>query len=88
MQESRENYIDIWKAGAKLAFRIGDLVSLSMADIRATDPVEQVLHLVEEMTDKKRQICKVLNQASSAVTMRYIVIDLRDIDQSHMDLEL
>ena len=34
------------------------------------------------------EICKVLNQASSAVTMRYIGIDQRDIDQSYVEFEL
>ena len=34
------------------------------------------------------EICKVLNQASSVVTMRYIGIDQRDIDQSYVEFEL
>ena len=34
------------------------------------------------------EICKVLNQASPAVTMRYIGIDQRDIDQSYVEFEL
>ena len=165
-------YFDIWKAGVNLALRIGDLLSLTMAQVKALDPAEPVLHLVEEKTGKKRQIrvnttalkvmqrrlkenpkhcylfqsesvklhrkpaqalnrrsvarvfekvgqkiapkvqlgthsmrktrgyamheagrsieeiCKVLNQASSVVTMRYIGIDQRDIDQSYVEFEL
>ena len=165
-------YFDIWKTGVNLALRIGDLLSLTMAQVKALDPAEPVLHLVEEKTGKKRQIrvntpalkvmqrrlkenpkhrylfqsesvklhrkpaqalnrrsvarvfekvgqkiapkvqlgthsmrktrgyamheagrsieeiCKVLNQASSAVTMRYIGIDQRDIDQSYVEFEL
>ena len=33
-------------------------------------------------------ICKVLNHSTPAVTMRYIGIDQRDIDQSYVDFEL
>ena len=33
-------------------------------------------------------ICKVLNHSSPAVTMRYIGIDQRDIDQSYVEFEL
>lgn len=172
LQESGEIYFDIWKAGVNLALRIGDLLSLTMADVKALDSAEPVLHLVEEKTGKKRQIrvnkpalkvmqrrlkahpkhrylfqsesvklhrkkaqpinrrsvarvfekvgqkiapkvqlgthsmrktrgyamheagrtieeiCKVLNQTSPAVTMRYIGIDQRDIDQSYVEFEL
>ena len=170
--QAEQIYFDIWKTGVNLALRIGDLLSLTMAQVKALDPAEPVLHLVEEKTGKKRQIrvntpalkvmqrrlkenpkhrylfqsesiklhrkpaqalnrrsvarvfekvgqkiapkvqlgthsmrktrgyamheagrsieeiCKVLNQASSAVTMRYIGIDQRDIDQSYVEFEL
>ena len=33
-------------------------------------------------------ICKVLNHSTPAVTMRYIGIDQRDIDQSYVEFEL
>ena len=33
-------------------------------------------------------ICKVLNHSAPAITMRYIGIDQRDIDQSYVDFEL
>ena len=172
LQEAGQIYFDIWKTGVNLALRIGDLLSLTMADVKKLDAAEPMLQLVEEKTGKKRQIrvnrsaltvmqrrlkenpkhrylfqsesvklhrkpaqalnrrsvarvfekvgqkiaprvqlgthsmrktrgyamheagrsieeiCKVLNQSSPAVTMRYIGIDQRDIDQSYVEFEL
>ena len=172
LQEAGQIYFDIWKTGVNLALRIGDLLSLTMADVKKLDAAEPMLQLVEEKTGKQRQIrvnrsaltvmqrrlkenpkhrylfqsesvklhrrpaqalnrrsvarvfekvgqkiaprvqlgthsmrktrgyamhkagrsieeiCKVLNQSSPAVTMRYIGIDQRDIDQSYVEFEL
>ena len=165
-------YFDIWKVGVNLALRISDLLTITMADVKALDPKQPVLHLVEGKTGKKRKIvvnnaavnimhrrlaehpnhkylfqseavnisrraqqpinrrsvcrvfeksgqkiaqkvsigthsmrktrgyalydagrsiesiCKVLNHSTPAVTMRYIGIDQRDIDQSYVEFEL
>ena len=165
-------YFDIWKCGVNLALRISDLLTITMADVKALDANAPALHLVEKKTGKKRKIvvngaalnimrrrlddhpkhrflfqseavninrrarqpinrrsvcrvfekagqkiapkvsigthsmrktrgyamydagrsiesiCKVLNHSTPAVTMRYIGIDQRDIDQSYVEFEL
>jgi integrase len=165
-------YFDIWKCGVNLALRISDLLTITMADVKALDTNAPALHLVEKKTGKKRKIvvngaalnimrrrlddhprhkflfqseavninrrtqqpinrrsvcrvfekagkkiapkvsigthsmrktrgyamydagrsiesiCKVLNHSTPAVTMRYIGIDQRDIDQSYVEFEL
>ena len=170
--EAGQVYYDIWKVGVNLALRISDLLTITMADVKALDSAAPVLHLVEGKTGKKRKIvvnnaavkimlrrlaehpkhkylfqseavnisrraqqpinrrsgcrvfeksgqkiapkvsigthsmrktrgyamydagrsiesiCKVLNHSTPAVTMRYIGIDQRDIDQSYVEFEL
>ena len=172
LMEAGQIYFDFWKTGVNLSLHIGDLLSLTMADVKKLDAAEPMLQLVEEKTGKQRQIrvnrsaltvmqrrlkenpkhrylfqsesvklhrrpaqalnrrsvarvfekvgqkiaprvqlgthsmrktrgyamhkagrsieeiCKVLNQSSPAVTMRYIGIDQRDIDQSYVEFEL
>ena len=56
LQEAGQIYFDIWKTGVNLALRIGDLLSLTMADVKKLDAAEPMLQLVEEKTGKKRQI--------------------------------
>ena len=170
--EAGQIYFDLWKVGVNLALRISDLLSITMADVKALDPAAPALQLVEQKTGKKRKlvingaalkimqrrvadnpkhkylfqsesvnlsrrsqqpvnrrsvsrvfekaggriapkvhigthsmrktrgyamydagrsiesICKVLNHSTPAVTMRYIGIDQRDIDQSYVEFEL
>ena len=165
-------YYDVWKVGVNRALLISDLLSITMADVKALDKEAPALHLVEQKTGKKRKlvvngaalrimqerlaehprhkylfqseavslsrraqqpinrrsvcrvfekagqriapkvhigthsmrktrgyamysagrsiesICKVLNHSTPAVTMRYIGIDQRDIDQSYVEFEL
>ena len=170
--EAGQVYFDLWKIGINLALRISDLLALTMNDVKALDPVNPALLLVEQKTGKTRKIvvnsvvlkimrrrladnpkhkflfqsqaanisrrsqqainrrsvcrvfekagrkiaprvavgthsmrktrgyamydagrsiesiCKVLNHSTPAVTMRYIGIDQRDIDQSYVEFEL
>ena len=170
--EAGQIYFDLWKVGVNLALRISDLLTITMADVKALDLDAPALHLVEQKTGKKRKlvvngpalkimqrrltdnpkhkylfqseavnlgrhsrqpinrrsvcrifekagqriapkvqlgthsmrktrgyamydagrsiesICKVLNHSTPVVTMRYIGIDQRDIDQSYVEFEL
>jgi len=49
-------YFDLWKTGVNLALRISDLLSITMADVKALDLDAPALHLVEQKTGKKRKL--------------------------------
>lgn len=53
------------------ALRISDLLSLSMDHVRALDPVQPALHIIEQKTGKLRKI--VVNQTALNVMQRRLV---------------
>ena len=61
-------YADIWKVGVNTALRISDLLSLTMDNVRALDPAQPALKLIEQKTGKHRKI--VVNQSALAVMQR------------------
>ncbi|MDB4224301.1 tyrosine-type recombinase/integrase [Granulosicoccus sp.] len=58
----RRIYADIWKVGVNTALRISDLLSLTMDHVRALDPEQPALNVVEQKTGKLRKI--VVNQTA------------------------
>lgn len=61
-------YADIWKVGVNTALRISDLLSLTMDNVRALDPVQPALKIIEQKTGKPRKI--VANQSALGVMQR------------------
>jgi len=61
-------YADIWKIGVNTALRISDLLSLTMDNVRALDPAQPALNVIEQKTGKLRKI--VVNQTALAVMQR------------------
>ena len=61
-------YADIWKVGVNTALRISDLLSLTMDSVRALDPVQPALNVIEQKTGKLRKI--VVNQTAFSVMQR------------------
>ena len=66
--EAGQVYFDIWKVGVNLALRISDLLTITMADVKALDRKQPVLHLVEGKTGKKRKL--VVNNAAINILRR------------------
>lgn len=64
-EEAGRIYFDIWKLGLNTALRISDLLSLTMADVKALDAKAPVLELKEKKTGKYRRI--VLNKSAFKV---------------------
>ena len=64
-------YADIWKLGVNTALRISDLLSLNMDHVRALDPAQPALNLIEQKTGKPRKI--VVNTSALAVMQRRLV---------------
>lgn len=61
-------YADIWKVGVNTALRISDLLSLTLDDVRALDPTQPALNIIEQKTGKPRKI--VVNQTALTVMQR------------------
>ena len=61
-------YADIWKVGVNTALRISDLLSLTMENVRALDPAQPALNVIEQKTGKLRKI--VVNQTALDVMQR------------------
>ena len=61
-------YADIWKVGVNTALRISDLLSLTMADVRALDTEQPALNIIEQKTGKQRKI--VVNPSALDVMQR------------------
>lgn len=61
-------YADIWKVGVNTALRISDLLSLTMDNVRALDPVQPALNVIEQKTGKQRKI--VVNPSALAAMQR------------------
>ena len=61
-------YADIWKVGVNTALRISDLLSLTMDNVRALDPAQPALNVIEQKTGKLRKI--VVNQTALDVMQR------------------
>ena len=68
MLEHGQIYADIWKLGINMALRIGDMLRLTMDDIRKLDPDQPTIRIVEQKTGKARKI--VLNKSALAVVQR------------------
>ena len=45
LRDAGQIYYDVWKVGVNLALRISDLLSITMADVKALDPAAPALHL-------------------------------------------
>jgi len=74
--EASQVYFDIWKIGVNLALRISDLLTITMADVKALDRKQPALHLVEIKTGKKRKI--VINKAALQVMQRRLAEHPKD----------
>lgn len=61
-------YADIWKVGVNTALRISDLLSLTLNNVRALDPAQPALNLIEQKTGKQRKI--VVNPSALAAMQR------------------
>lgn len=61
-------YANIWKVGVNTALRISDLLSLTMDNVCALDPVQPALNLIEQKTAKQRKI--VVNRSALDVMHR------------------
>ena len=66
--EAGQIYFDLWKTGVNLALRISDLLSITMADVKALDADSPALHLVEQKTGKKRKL--VVNTTALQIMQR------------------
>lgn len=61
-------FTDVWKFGINTALRIGDLLAVTMDDVRLLDPAKPCLHIREQKTGKARSI--LLNRPALAIAHR------------------
>ena len=76
LHDAGQIYYDVWKVGVNLALRISDLLSITMADVKALDPAAPALHLVEQKTGKKRKL--VVNGTALHICLLYTSPSPRD----------